>query len=368
MFVQRKKKKTGTWTGVLAVCLILFALLFGYRLLGEPLGGLMDVPWPSQVKPYAQAVDRVLPDRQDAEAFLSLASGVVEKGTSGAAELAAKTASSVLQTVGDLGRRIASALPGQAGGDAVSGTLEIHFLDVGQADAAVVLCGGKSLMIDGGNAADSRFVYSYLKNTLGLATLDVVIATHPHEDHIGGLSGALNACPASVVYSPVTEYDSKVFRNLLKYSPGLTVPRVGDTFRLGEATVTFLGPLRTDYEDENNLSIVVRIAFGGTSFLFTGDMEQEAETDLVNSGAALQSTLLKVGHHGSSSSTGYVFLREVMPEYAVISVGAGNKYGHPTETVLSRLRDEGAEVYRTDERGTIVCKSDGKKLTFTCEK
>jgi len=252
-----------------------------------------------------------------------------------------------------------------------AGSLAIHFIDVGQADAAVILCGGKTMMIDGGNAGDSSLIYSYLKNTLGLSHIDCMIATHPHEDHIGGLSGALNACTVGTVYSPVTEYDSKVFDSLVRYTENqgktLTVPRMGETIWLGDAQAQIISSAKP-YAEINDTSIVVKITFGRTSFLFTGDAEWEAEHDLIESGYDLSADLLKVGHHGSSSSTSYVFLREVMPEYAVISVGEGNTYGHPSESVTSRLRDVGASVYRTDLNGHIVVVSDGKTISISCEK
>lgn len=128
-----------------------------------------------------------------------------------------------------------------------------------------------------------------------------------------------------------------------------------------------LGPVKA-YEDTNDTSLVLSVDYGETTFLFTGDMEYEAEADLVESGAALSADVLKVGHHGSSSSTGYRFLREVMPTYAVISVGEGNSYGHPTEAVLSRLSDAGTVVYRTDQSGTIIARSDGETITFETER
>lgn len=254
---------------------------------------------------------------------------------------------------------------------AVGGELVIHFIDVGQADAAVILCDGEVLMIDGGNAEDSSLIYSYLRNTLGLSHIDYMIATHPHEDHIGGLSGALNACSVGTIYSPVTEYDSKVFANLQKYAAmqgfELTVPSMGQNFTLGTANVQFLSPAKA-YQEVNDLSIAVRIAYGNTSFLFTGDAEWEAEHDMIDSGWRMDATLLKVGHHGSSTSSSYVFLREVMPQYAVISVGSGNSYGHPSAETLSRLRDVGAQVFRTDQQGHIVVRSDGHKLNFSIQK
>lgn len=249
-------------------------------------------------------------------------------------------------------------------------SFEVHFIDVGQADSALVICDGHYMLIDGGNAEDSDLVYAYLERH-GAEHLDCMVATHAHEDHIGGLSGALNYAAVDVAYCPVTEHDTKVFQNMVKYlgeqGKSLTVPESGDKFNLGSAQVEILGPVRV-YSDTNNTSIVLRVDYGETSFLFTGDMEASAEKDLIESGANLRATVLKAGHHGSDTSSSYQFLREVMPKYTVISVGEGNKYGHPSEEILSRYRDVGAEVYRTDMQGHIIAASDGKTVTFRTEK
>ena len=261
--------------------------------------------------------------------------------------------------------------PSPSPSQTVSGDgLTVHFIDVGQADCALLECGGQTMLIDGGNAEDSSLVVSYLQGQ-GVEYLDYVVCTHAHEDHVGGLSGPLNTCTVGQVFAPVTEYDSKVFSNFVKYTQqqglGLTIPQADSTFALGQAQVTVLGP-RREYEDTNNTSIVLRLDYGETSFLFTGDMESTAEQDLLDAGCDLDATVLKVGHHGSSTSSSYVFLREVMPTYAVISVGKDNSYGHPHEEVMSRLYDAQVTVYRTDEQGTVVAFSDGETVTFTTEK
>lgn len=252
----------------------------------------------------------------------------------------------------------------------VEGNLKVHFLDVGQADSILVVCGEETMLIDGGNADDDTVVIEYLRS-LGISRLDYVVSTHAHEDHVGGLGGILNYASADTVFSPVNDYDTRVFRNFKDAVKAqglkLTQPKVGETFMVGEATVTVLAPVE-ETEETNDTSIVLRLVYGEISFLFTGDAERASEQLMLQQGYELQSTVLKAGHHGSSSSTSYQFLREVMPTYAILSCGVNNDYGHPHDEVMSRFRDADVTIYRTDEQGTIVATSDGKNIGFTTEK
>lgn len=245
-----------------------------------------------------------------------------------------------------------------------SSIMTVQFIDVGQADATLISCDGHHMLIDGGNKADSDKMYAILKEK-GITKLDIVIGTHAHEDHIGGIPGALNYARADLILCPVTDYDSDAFEDFKKYAGKITVPCIGDEYSLGSAEIEILG--LNAGNNTNDTSIVCMLTHGVNKFLFTGDAEYDAEQKILNGGKEISCDVLKVGHHGSDTSTGYLWLRTIMPEYAVISVGKGNLYGHPTDNVLSRLEDAEIKTYRTDLHGDVTVKSDGEKLTITTQ-
>lgn len=249
---------------------------------------------------------------------------------------------------------------------AADAALEVHFIDVGQADCALLVADGHYMVIDGGNNDDADAIVSYLKNQ-GVKTLDAVVGTHPHEDHIGSLDAIINSFDVEAVYMPKIMHTSQTFEDVLDAiaNKGLKIkaPNPGDTISFHGLPVEFLGP-QQEYGDFNNNSIVLKVTAGERSFLFTGDAEETAEKDILDAGYDLQADVLKVGHHGSSTSTSDAFLQAVSPQYAVISVGTGNKYGHPEKVTLDKLQNIGAKIHRTDMEGTVVCSTDGQNILF----
>lgn len=268
----------------------------------------------------------------------------------------------------DLKEAVNSTDPESTNATQVEGELEVHFIDVGQADSILIKTSkGNSMLIDAGNNADDDLVYSYLKSQ-GINTLDVVVGTHPHEDHIGGLDTVINNFSVNKIYMPKASSTTKTYEDVLLAikNKGLKVtnPIAGSTFSIGDAKFTILAPNSSNYDDLNNSSIVLKMQYGSNSFLFTGDAEDVSERGMLNKGYDLSADVLKVGHHGSESSTTESFLKAVSPKYAIIMVGKGNSYGHPHNDVLNRLKTNNINVYRTDESGTIIATTDGKTISI----
>lgn len=246
--------------------------------------------------------------------------------------------------------------------------LAVHFLDIGQGDAALIACDGEYMLIDAGDNDKGTAVQNYLTKQ-GVTKLKYVIGTHPDADHIGGLDVILYKFECETVMMPDIANDTATYRDVIDtmHTKGYenTLPRVGDSYTLGSAEFTILGPEKI-YSDTNNSSIVLRLTHGNNSFLFMGDAKEEAETDILNGDIMVDADVLKVGHHGSRTASSKEFLQAVSPAYAVISCAEDNSYGHPHAETLNNLRALGVQVFRTDEQGTIVVTSDGKELEWNC--
>ena len=249
--------------------------------------------------------------------------------------------------------------------------LQVHFLDVGKADAILLRCEGESALLDAGTAASGERVVDYLLR-MGVEELDYVIASHPDSDHTGGMAQVLGDLPVGelIVYPwPEAMVQSLEYRSLEKAAAGAAVPVTevgpGDRLALGGASIQVLGPLR-EYQEANDCSLVLRLEYGGFTALFCGDIENQAELDLVKSGQNLRADLLKVAHHGSAGSSSRRFLEAVSPRWAVVSVGPDNS-DLPREEALLRLEETGAAIYRTDTDGDLVFSWDGEQMGIWSE-
>lgn len=248
--------------------------------------------------------------------------------------------------------------------------LTVHFLDVGQGDCTLITCGDHAMIIDAGGNSMGTTVEMYLKSQ-SIEKLDYVIGTHPDADHIGGLDVVIYKFDCDTIILPDFEKNTATYRDVIdtinNKSYKITRPVVGNTYSLGQAEFTIVSPVSDDYgDDANNYSVGIRLVYGATSFLLTGDAEEKAEEDMLNSGQELSANVFKASHHGSKTSNTEEFLEAVNPEYAVISCGENNSYGHPHAQTLNTFRAMGIKVFRTDEQGAIIIKSDGKELTFNC--
>jgi competence protein ComEC len=254
-----------------------------------------------------------------------------------------------------------------------SEVLKVHFIDVGQADAILVQGPkGENIVIDAGNNNDSDTVVDYFRKQ-GIKDLKAVIGTHPHEDHIGGLDAVIRSFNVEKVYLPKAVHTSETFRDVLKAvsDKGIKVTTAvkGVSLPLTGMKAEFIGPVNAEYDNLNNHSAILKLTCGETGFLFQGDAEEESERDILMSDirGKLKADVLKVGHHGSSSSTIPEYLETINPEYAVIMVGKGNDYGHPHKETMELLMSRGIDIFRTDEQGTIIVESDGKSIKFNVD-
>ncbi len=256
----------------------------------------------------------------------------------------------------------------------VEGELEVHFIDVGNADCTLVRQGEHSLLIDAGERGDSDDILEYL-SAHGVKKLDMAVATHPHADHMGGMADILNAIPVDcflMSFMPEEKTPtSAVYLNMLEALDERAIPveeaKPGATYTLGEAALQVLGPI-DEAGDPNAMSVVTRLTFGQHAFLFTGDATDNEEEDILATGYPVRADVLKVAHHGSDTSNSYDFLRAVAPSYGFIPCGLNNSYGHPMQRVLDDLTALNVHLYRADVHGHTVFTSDGTSLSVTTEK
>ena len=245
--------------------------------------------------------------------------------------------------------------------------LAVDYLDVGQADSILLSSGGEYMLIDAGNNADGDDVVRYLRQA-GVTQLKYAVGTHAHEDHIGGMDDVIDAFPVQQVLLPDATTNTQTYRDLLdaieRRGAPVAVPQRGDTYSLGDTQITVIAAQAAD--DLNNTSIVLKAVYGEASFLFMGDAETAVENAILAAGTDIDCDVLKVGHHGSDTSTGSAFLAAVSPQAAVICCGAGNSYGHPSPAILSRL--DGIPVWRTDLNGTIVAMTDGDSIHIMADR
>lgn len=246
--------------------------------------------------------------------------------------------------------------------------MEVHFIDVGQGAATLVICGDAAMLIDAGDDTKGTAIQNYL-NKQGITRLDYLILTHPDADHIGSAPVVITKYDIDRVFMSNFEKDNQTYRKLIQALDdkrlSWSTPEIGSSYTLGSATITIAGPVE-QYEDPNNASIVFLLQHGENRFLFSGDAEEEAEKDIVAAHADLAADVYQAGHHGSRTSSTIAWMQAVNPTYAVISCEEGNRYGHPHAEVLNRFRERGILVFRTDEQGSIVAASDGTAITWNC--
>ena len=245
----------------------------------------------------------------------------------------------------------------QTGNDCIStipqdNNLRVYCLDVGQGDSILITNNNKTMLIDASTNEMGSRVVKYL-NDLGIKKIDYLVGTHPHEDHIGGLDNVIKSFDIGTIYMPNVVATTKTFEEVIDAISAkklkVTSPKTGDKFTVGNAECEVMS-IRNDKDDYNNCSIVIKMDFNNVSYLFTGDAEESVES----SRKWPHIDVLKVGHHGSNTSSSKNFLEQIKPEVALISVGQGNTYGPPTQATLKRLSNIGAKIYRTDENGTIL--------------
>lgn len=253
----------------------------------------------------------------------------------------------------------------------VDGALTVIMIDVGQADSFLLIQDGKTALIDCGTRYDGDEILAFL-SSLNITRLDYVFGTHPHDDHMGGMLEVIQGIEVGKLVVPEVEkgkVTSNWYKTLEKAYANFNVvrPKVGDVYELGDATMKVLGPIDTTPSNVNNYSTILMVSFGEMDILFTGDAETSLEKDLLDSGVNLDAEILKIGHHGSDTSSSDAFLDAVSPEYGLLSTAIGNKHDHPIGEIMDKYEDRGIEIYRTDQSGTVTLTITATDVEFSCE-
>ena len=251
--------------------------------------------------------------------------------------------------------------------DSFDSSLIVHYIDVGQGDSILIQHAELNLLIDAGSRSESQKLVSYLKE-IGIESIDVFIATHPHEDHIGGFVEIIKEFEVKKVYDSGYVHTTRTFNNYLNAIDQNNIPfkiaRRGDILiKKDNLSIEVLHP-EVLKNDINGSSVVLLMTYKEVNFLFMGDAEKNEEEELLNKYPLLKADVIKVGHHGSSTSSTEAFIKQINPTIAVITVGENNRYNHPHQSVVDRLIRHGAEVYRTDKHGTVIVQTDGYKITI----
>lgn len=249
--------------------------------------------------------------------------------------------------------------------EVISSNLEVYFLDVGQADSILISNKDHHILIDAGNNEDGPLLVNYIKE-LGISKFDLVVGTHPHEDHIGGLDNIIDNFDIDNIYLPDVITTTKTFEEVIDSISNknieITIPKVNDTLSLGDITIEVISS-NSNQDNLNDSSLVLKLTYGSNSFLFTGDISSEVEKTIIDKNIDVD--VLKVSHHGSSSSTSTNFLKKVTPSYAIISVAKKNTYNHPSKSTINRIKEYTDNLYITSELGTIKITSNGKDINVT---
>ena len=255
----------------------------------------------------------------------------------------------------------------------VTGDLKLHMIDVGQADSFLFVKGDKVALVDCGTRSTGKDAVEYIKS-LGITRIDYVFGTHPHDDHMGGMYDIITNFEIGKIIIPqvkegqvTANWYIKLMKQLVEKNYEVEYSKTGNEYSLGDAKIQIVWQSELEQDNVNNYSNIIKVCFGDMDVLMTGDAETEIEEEVLRSGVQIDAEILKVGHHGSDTSSSDIFLDDVNPDYGLISCKVGNKYEHPTKDTIEKLQQREVEVYRTDECGTVIATITPSGVTFNCE-